>query len=168
MCISRKETMSFEIHTELPKQLLIDLEDRNARIRKECKIWIVELSSEESQSYFRDFLEAPDDDEVDPVVQVTFGPPMNPYISPAMQVEVWSVISIYLLKNNFLPGATPAGGIQYHHTKIALQKVQDEIEHPDWVAESIPLLQGMDSGIVICDFTMVYANCVVVRRLYRR
>jgi hypothetical protein len=103
---------------------------------------------------------------------------MNPYISPATQVEVWSVISTYLLKNNFLPGAPaipwilnnnpPAGGIQYYHTKIALQKVQDEIEHPDWVAESIPLLQGMDSGIVICDFTMVYANCVVVRRLYRR
>ena len=143
-------------------------------------VWIIELRSDESQESFRNFLVA-DVEEVDPVVQVTFGPPMNPFISPAAQVEVWNVISTYqpLKKEAFLPGApqilwipipngNPPAGVQYHHAQIALQKVQEEIEHPDRLTNNLPLLQGMDAARVICDFTIVYANCIIVRRLYRR
>ena len=169
-----------EITTELPKSLLENLEKGKAVIRKECKVWIVELISEESQTLFREFLESADD-EVDPVVQVTsWGPMLNPYITPQAQVEVWGIISSYepLMRDAFLPGAPPinwipiaappAGGLQFHHSKISLQKFQEEIEHPNLLIEHTPALASLNDARPICEISIVYANCIVVRRLHRR
>jgi len=143
-------------------------------------VWIVELLSQESQTLFREFLESTED-EGDPVVQVTsFGPILNPYITPQAQVEVWSIISSYepLMRNAFLPGgppikwipiaAPPAGGLQFQNSSILLQKFQEEIEHPNLLVEHTPALAALNEGQPICEISIVYANCIVVRRLHRR
>ena len=170
--------MSIDITSKLPKGVLESLEKKGADVQKKSKIWIVELNSEESQQYFKDFLEGPD--EVDPAVYVTFGPPLNPFIAPQAQLEVWNIISSYqpLTREAFLPGGQihwipipngvpPGAGFQYHHAKIALQKVQEEIERPGRLAEHLPCLVAMNDARPICYFNIVYANCIVSKRLHR-
>ena len=168
--------MSFEIHTALPNCVISQLEELKAVVRRESKILIIELTTEESERYFSVFLAS--EAEIDPVVNVAFGPPLAPYATPLAQMEVWQVVHSFqpLLRDDILHGnytwiplaAPPMFGIQFHHAQIALQKVQEEIEHPAHFAPNVPHLMALEDGRPICVFTIVYSNCVVSRRLHRR
>ena len=167
------------ISTSLPLSIISSLERKGAKVLRDCEIPIVVLEMEDSIRCYKDLLlEAKDD--IDPLLAVTFGPLLNPYISLAAQVEVWTILATYrpLLAAAFAPGA-PAitlaapvvavpvgGGFQFHHSQIALHAVMARIENPADPA-GLPLLTAMNSGDTICDINITYANCVVTRRIRR-
>lgn len=169
--------MDFSVATSLPTSLIESLESKGAKVLRECAdVPIIDLASKEAVDMYIHFLCG--DEEVDPLVGATFGPIANPYISAAAQAEVWTIIATYQTKMpvDFAPGA-PAivlnapvvavpmgGGFQYHHAQIALHKVQARIENPNGLA-GLPLLSAMNSADTICDLNIVYANCVVSRRI---
>lgn len=164
------------ISTSLPTSVISLLEAKGAKLR-ECEIPICVLKTEDSIRCYKEFLLEPQN-EVDPLMAVTFGPLANPYISVAAQIEVWTLLATYqpLLAQAFVPGA-PAialaapvvavplgGGFQYRHSQIAIQAVMARIENSaDPVG--LPLLTAMNPGDIICDINITYANCVVTRRI---
>ena len=126
---------------------------------------------------YDDFLK--NDAEVDPLLIPVFGPPINPYVNVAAQMEVHRLLATYqpLCKAQLLPGAPlpvlaapgvfAAIGYQYHHAQIAIQKVMAEIESPH-PAFALPALHATLSNTVICDLTITYANGIVIlRRLHK-
>jgi hypothetical protein len=170
--------MSFtQVCGTLPKDLIDVLrETPNVIIRDQCEIIIVELvESPDGMDVFSQFLQY--EKEIDPLLHVDFGAPLSPYVVPHIQVEVWNILSSFqpLDVDSFRPGAPliqhiPAqfpvlGGYQYHHAKIALQCVQQEIQNPTHLAQFVPGLIGLPSGQVICDLTIQYANAAVVTRI---
>jgi hypothetical protein len=120
------------------------------------------------------------DQVADPLITPLFGNPLSPYVSGAVQFEVWSLLSTFqpLLAHDFtvganfpfipavFPAAFPRGGIQYHHAKIAIGAVISEIECPIlFGANNCPHLLGLPPGNVICDLQINYANSAVLIRL---
>eukprot|EP00296_Roombia_truncata_P001410 JP437179.1.p1 GENE.JP437179.1~~JP437179.1.p1 ORF type:complete len:175 (-),score=13.58 JP437179.1:68-592(-) len=168
----------FHIKTCLPECILQELRDRGAVFREDCKIKIVELfESDQADQHFDSFLL--DKKEVDPVLHPTFGDCFNPYLSAPAQYEVLRLLASFQplmaadLDRNapvplvpaFLPGAAPLF-FQYHHAKIALQRVQKEIEAPcAQLLPQLPLLTAVHSGNVICDLNITYSNCIIRRRV---
>jgi hypothetical protein len=171
----------FHVHTKLPPCLLDSLRKSGAEFREKnkCKIPVVVLEiGGGSEQLFLDFLQK-DDDQIDPLIHVHFGTPMAPYVGPVVQQEVLGIINSYenLTQLDFSPGVQlawipfippanqPMGPFQYHHAKIALHKVQMEIENPVSFGANTPALNQVPSGSVICDFEINYNNCAVVRRI---
>ena len=163
------------VSTALPQSIISSLEAKGAVVLRECEIPIISLETEDS---IRCYKELQPSGDVDPLVAVTFGPILNPYISGPAQIEVWTILATYqpLLAATFAPGAPPialaapvlavpvGGGFQYHHSQIALHAVMARIENPaDPVG--LPLLTVMNAGDTICDINLTYANCVVTRRI---
>eukprot|EP00035_Acanthoeca_spectabilis_P018992 m.410250 g.410250 ORF g.410250 m.410250 type:complete len:173 (+) comp16808_c1_seq1:42-560(+) len=169
--------MNTPIATSLPLKFLKILEENGANVLRECDdMPIYVLGTDEAVEVYKAFLGS--DSIVDPLVSVTFGPFANPYVSAAAQTEAWTIIATYqpLLAADFTPEA-PAivlaapvmavpmgGGFQSHQAQIALQQVQAKLENPADPA-GLPLLTAMNAGDTICDINIVYANCVVTRRI---
>lgn len=173
-CLTHWLTFSFASSADMFHDLPIFL----STIRTECKILVVELNTDDSATAFSQFLQGPG--EVDPVVLITFGPPIAPFGTPASQTEILNILNSYqpLLKADFAPGAViqwrplpatgaPLGGFQFHHAQIALQRVQQEIENPSIFAAQCPSILGIGPAQNLCDFQILYSNCVVARRLRR-
>ena len=108
-----------------------------------------------------------------------FGNPAAPYVSYNKQLEIYQLLEAYQqiladgpTVNPPLPQLTPianlvipaGGGYQYHHAQIAINYVMNQIENPD-VGLGLVGLTRVSSGTVICDLTITYSNCVVVRRI---
>lgn len=168
-----------KVSTILPKTLIEELQKSGATVRDKCEIHIVELATLDepkhsaSEVRFLEWLKGPE--EVDPLVTVSFGPVISNYICPAAQAEVLSIINSYqpLDQDQLAAGnvpwqpiaALPLGGFQYHHAKIALQMMQQEIENPGHLLAQCPTLSLLPAGHCICDLTINYTNCAVARRL---
>jgi hypothetical protein len=114
---------------------------------------------------------------VDPVVIPMFGHPLAQFVPLNVQAEVWNLLATFepLLAASFVPGAAlpafvnlqvlPVGGIEYHHSKIAIQAVQDEIVSLPRFAAACPALALVPSGSVICDLLIQYARCNIIQCL---
>jgi len=83
------------------------LEAQGALVTRDCEVAIVSLETEDSVRCYEEFLQKPSSGDVDPLVAVTFGPPLNPYIGAPVQVEVWTIVATYqsLGATAFAPGA---------------------------------------------------------------
>jgi len=166
------------ISTDLLQPITDLLEAQGALVTRDCEVAIVSLETEDSVRCYEEFLQKPSSGDVDPLVAVTFGPPLNPYIGAPVQVEVWTIVATYqsLGATAFAPSARPialaapvsvlpfGSFFQYHSNQIALHAVMARIENPaDPVG--LPLLTSMNSGDTICDINLTYGNCVVTRKI---
>jgi hypothetical protein len=168
--------MSISVTASLPGSFLDSLKQFvDVRVR-DGEIPIFELvDSRDGNSAFLDFLG--DDNEADPLMYPAFGNPLNPYVSPLAQIEVFNLLATFQpLKSQdlvadvfpFIIAQLPVmGGFQYHHTKRAIQSVQAQIQKPTRFAVSCPGLCATPNGNVICDLFITYANAVVVLRIYK-
>lgn len=162
-----------QVSAVLPKCVTDRLVESGAIVRRGCEIPIYELEGE-SASVFMDFL-GDGCEEIDPILTVDFGPPLAPFVSPHVQVEVLGLLNTFLplMDGAFAVGAppivylpimaAPMGGFQYHHPKIAIQRVQQEMENP--TIAGIVHLRTVPSAQTICNLTIGYANCFVARRI---
>jgi hypothetical protein len=165
------------ISSSLPKKLIQELHEcEGVVVRDQCEVLIIELvDSPQGDEVFKQFLMAGND--VDPILTPAFGHPLAPYVPPNVQIEVWNILSSYqplraqdLTVDGppiaYIPAIFPVlGGIQYHHTQIAIQAVQQEIENPIQFLAVVPGLSVVPSGQVICDLSIQYANAQVIRRI---
>lgn len=55
--------------------------------------------------------------------------------------------------------------MQYHHAKMAIQAVQQEIQSAAIFAVQCSGIVALPYGNTICDLTATYANIVVVTRI---
>lgn len=118
--------------------------------------------SPEAISLYKEFLSDGAGGDADPMVTPVFG--VLPF--RAVEAEVWSLLQTFepMIAADFLPGAAPLqlvpashvplGGVLYHHSKIALQAVQDEITSLHRFAAACPALAAVPSGQTICDLVI--------------
>ena len=113
---------------------------------------------------------------MDPVLSATFGNVLYPYVTPAAQVEVLSILETFQrqladdLQGNFpltIVNAAPLGGFQYHHSQMALFAVQEELQQLQRFAGLCPNLAALQSGQIICDLNVTYANAILSIRIRR-
>lgn len=158
------------INTSLPECVIEDLRRSGAVVRDACSIIIIEALEKSQWDVLSNFLQSKQ--EVDPILTPNFGPPLVQFVPPNVQVEVYQLLSTYqtlLTANAPLPALSPllfpvGGGVQYHHAQIAIQKVMEQIEDTN-PAFGLPGLAMVLQGQVICDLTITYANCQIVRRI---
>lgn len=169
---------SINVTTSLPGKIIDDLVKAGAKVRKDCEIHIIELvDSEQASACYNEFLTSQNKD-VDPILVPQFGNPMYPYQPPAIQNEVHRLLESFrlLTATHFapdgppivafpLPVPPPLLGYQYHHAQIAIQKVQQEIRNPTTMPAVCPGIVQVQSGQIITDLSIIYANCAVVQRL---
>ena len=156
-----------------------------AKLRASSGIQIVEgersviniSDSPQAISLYKGFLSDGDRSDTDPLVTPFFG--VHPSQSQAVQAEVWSLLQTFepLMAADFLPGSAPLqlipasavraplGGVLFHHSKIALQAVQDEIVSLHRFAAVCPALAAVPSGQIICELIIQYAHNNIVQRL---
>ena len=164
------------VKTELPSSVIESSRQTGATIREECEMKVLELVNAEHIEPYTEFLMSSDED-ADLLLLPIFGSPLAQYVPPNVQAEVHQLLATFQpLLSAALRGAAPPpplaafgaapplGGYQYHHAEIAIQRVMQEIENPD-LAFALVGLNMVASGNVICDMTIVYSNCVVVRRI---
>lgn len=177
---------SCDVKVKLPKDLLDKLECNGAKVNKICSrmpLYTIgmDISDIEADKIYMDYLQS--QDEVDPLLIATFGDPLNPFVNANIQQEVLYLLSCFQPMRkaeivglaNFVPQpipvpfVLPAGnGYQYHHAQIAIQRVQQEIEFPQVFANVCTNLVQLPSGNVICDLTIGYANCHIIRRITKK
>lgn len=122
----------------------------------------------------------------DPLVSASFllgggGEALSSFVPYPAQDEVWGLLMTYskLVASDFVDGAPlapfvgakhplPHLAVHFHHAKIALQAVQDEIESLAHYADACPALAAVSSGTVICDLGIQYGNCNIAKRLRRK
>ncbi len=155
---------------KLPRKLMNELKACDGATFTKGDLGVLDLrESEEGKQMYRAWLS--DGVEGDPLVQPSFGPWFNQYIGSRAQGEVHGLLETYRPLTNFNAGVFPPFGVgvgpfyQYHHSKIALQAIQAEIENPTQYLANCPILAGLPGGNTICDLQMTYANCAVVLRL---
>lgn len=131
--------------------------------------------SPQAIALYKEFLSDGDGGNADPMVTPVFG--VLPFQSRAVEAEVWSLLQTFepMMTADFSPGAAPLqlvpavhvplGGVLYHHSKIALQAVQDEITSLHRFAAACPALAAVPSGQIICDLVIQYAHNNIVQRL---
>ena len=168
--------MSISVTTSLPGCFLDSLKQFDDVKVRDGEIPIFELvNSRGGNSAFLDFLG--DDNEVDPLMYPSFGSPLNPYVSPVAQIEVFNLLATFqpLKSLDMVANVFPfivaqlllMGGFQYHHAKRAIQSVQAQIQNPTRFAAFCPGLCATPNGNVICDLTIMYANAAVVLRIHK-
>jgi hypothetical protein len=121
-----------------------------------------------------------DGKDEDPDLISAFGPSINPYISAAGQQQVFNILATYqpLLGIDFGPGANMIAFVianyglnfdsyQYHHSKMAISLVMEEIQTVQRFTANCPGITSMMSGQIICDLRIVYANVILVIRLHK-
>jgi hypothetical protein len=168
---------TIQVRTSLPTSIVNVLREKGSTIREECEIKIIELLEKVSIQAYDNFLIS-SDEEMDPLLMPVFGAPLSQYVSVNVQAEVHQLLATFqslladALTCNTLPHLArfgqvpPVGGYQYHHTPIAIQRVMQEIENPN-PGFVVPGLNNVPSGNVICDMSITYSNCIVVRRIRR-
>ena len=173
---------TYYISTKLPTSLLEKLEREGGTVLRDCPklpIYMLGLDGEENATKaYMNFLEK--DNDVYPLLIPTFGPPLNPFVNQETQNEIYFLLSCFrtklksdilalsnhvppLIPPNFVP--PPGNGYQYHHTQIAINRVQQEIANPQVYANVCPNLVLVPPGNVVCDLTIGYANCHIMRRI---
>ena len=168
--------MPISVSTSLPDCVLNALKQFADVIVRDGEIPVIELvESREGKSVFIKFLH--DNSEVDPLLSPAFGNPLNPYVSPIAQVEVFNLLATYqplllpdLAANvfPFIPAQLPVmAGFQYHQSKRAILAVQEEIQNPTRFANMCPGLCATDNGNVICDLSIIFGNAVIVIRIHK-
>ena len=173
---------SCDVKVKLQKEVLDKLESNGAKVIKICTsmplymIGIDECDKTADEIYMN-YLQS--EDEVDPLIIATFGDPLNPFVNANIQQEVFYLLSCFqpMLKPEIvgltndvpqsipIPFALPPGNMYQYHTQIAIQRVQHEIECPQVFANVCTNLVQLPSGNVICDLTICYANCHIIRRI---
>lgn len=168
--------MSISVTTSLPRCFLDSLELFDDVKVREGDIPVFELvESRGGTSAFLEYLG--DDNEVDPLMYPSFGNPLNPYISPVAQIEVFNLLATFqpLKSEDLVANVFPfiiaqfplIGGFQYHHAKRVIQSVQSQIQNPTRFAVFCPGLCATPNGSAICDLTIMYANAAVVLRIHK-
>ena len=113
-----------------------------------------------------------------PTLNVTFAvDPVYPFVSHLIQREVHDILLTFqpLLKANFAPGAVNPpfiqgifpvlGGVRFHHCKIAIQAVQEELQTVNLFAAQCPGLAQLVPGQIICDLEIRYRDNIIVVRI---
>ena len=134
----------------------------------------------EASTAFMDLLG--NEEEADPLLIPAFGPPLSPFTNPETQLEVFYILNcfrdklhsdIILLDLNFVPSLMPTNfspppgnGYQFQ-SQIAIQRALQEIENPKFYAAVCPNLLLVPAGKIICDVTIGYANCHIMRRVIK-
>ncbi len=162
----------------LPKELVARLRAADGVKFFEGERAVLDISdSPQAIALFKTYL--CDGSGADPLVTPHFGVPPAQFIPLAAQAEVWSLLVTFapLMAANFLPGAVPfplvpapvglPGGVLYHHSKIALHAVQDEIVSLQRFAAGCPALASVPSGNVICELVIQYAHNNILQRLLK-
>mmetsp|Transcript_16452 Transcript_16452/g.27563 ORF Transcript_16452/g.27563 Transcript_16452/m.27563 type:complete len:173 (+) Transcript_16452:2034-2552(+) len=164
------------ISAKLPNAVIDKLKACEGVVLREDSVMnVIEIvESIEGQQVFKDFL-ITDAEEVDPILSPGFGHPLFPYIPVNTQVEVYNLLETFrsLTAANIVAGGFPhipavfpvLGGMQYHHAKIAIQAVQEEMQTAALFAVQCPGIVALPSGNTICDLTITYANIVIVTRI---
>eukprot|EP00542_Grammatophora_oceanica_P016420 CAMPEP_0194048620 /NCGR_PEP_ID=MMETSP0009_2-20130614/27882_1 /TAXON_ID=210454 /ORGANISM="Grammatophora oceanica, Strain CCMP 410" /LENGTH=77 /DNA_ID=CAMNT_0038694543 /DNA_START=9 /DNA_END=242 /DNA_ORIENTATION=+ len=67
--------------------------------------------------------------------------------------------------SSFKQTFTMASNQRDHHAQIAIQKVQQEICNPTAMPAVSRGIAQVQSGQIITDLSIIYANCAVVQRL---
>ena len=114
---------------------------------------------------------------LDPFLRPMFGGPHYSFIPPLIQREVYNLLLTFqpLVQANFVPGAgippfiqaalsVPAG-VRYHHCKIAIQAVQEELQTVNLFAAQCPGLAQLASGQIICDLEIRYKHTIIIIRI---
>lgn len=159
------------------------MRNNGAEIKDACEIIVISVLDPQPIQIYNDFLKT--DKEVDPLLTPHFGNPAAPYVSyniQTMQLEIYQLLQAAQAYQQILadgptvnpplPPLTPianlvipaGGGYQYHHAQIAINYVMNQIENPD-AGLGLVGLPHVPSGTVICDLSITYSNCVVVRRI---
>lgn len=166
--------LNIKISTALPEEVIQNLRNKGAVFRDKCEICIIEVLEKEVIEVFDNFLK--DSKKVDPVLTPNFGHPATIYIPYNIQLEVYQLLLAYkgLKDPALVPGASltpvinlliPAGGgIQYHNSQITIKYLIDQIESPD-IRFNLIGLNALPSGKVICDLSITYSNCIIIRRI---
>ena len=163
---------------KLPAGLIATMRSAAGVTSAQSDVLLLDISgSPDAQRVFSEFL-SDSEGGSDSLVTPYFGNPLAPFVAPAAQADVLSVLSTFapLMAAAFAAGAAPApfvpaaallvfGGVHFHHSKIALLAVQGEIQTSAWFAAHCPALAAVPSGNVICDLICTYGNCVVSTRL---
>ena len=168
--------MSILVTASLPDSFLDSLKQFNDVRVRDGEIPIFELvDSRYGNSAFLDF--PGNESEAGPLLYPTFGNPLNPYVSPLAQIEVFNLLATFQpLKSQdlvanvfpFIVAQFPVmGGFQYHHTMGSIQSVQVQIQIPTRFEVSCPGLCATPNGNIICDLSIMYANAAVVIRIHR-
>ncbi|KAJ3034471.1 hypothetical protein HK097_004500, partial [Rhizophlyctis rosea] len=84
---------TIDVTTSLPKNLIEQFRQLGANIREDCDIVVVELLNYETTKAYDDFLASEKD--VDLLLNPQFGPPLAPYVAPAVQAEVHQLLAAY-------------------------------------------------------------------------
>ncbi|CAM6093133.1 unnamed protein product [Calypogeia fissa] len=162
------------ISTVLPKSVIQSLKDNGTTVRDpDCKYVVLELLEQQTIDTFTQFLATQEHEDVDdPLLNPHFGNPINPFVSPQMQLEIFQLLACYqpLIAADFVPGAplpaprppvVPLGGsFQYRH---AVHMVMQQIENTDLVF-GLNGLNAVPSANVICEMNIVYANCTIAAK----
>lgn len=113
---------------------------------------------------------------MDPVLIPTFGNVMDPYITPAAQVEVLSILGSFQAQtDSALTGsfplsisfAVPLAGFQYNQSQTVLIAVQEELQQLIRFGRECRALATLPSGHIICDLSIIFANAILTIRMYR-
>ncbi len=139
-------------------------------------VTLIDLTnSAEGTEIFDSFL-ASCQDQIDPVLGVTFGNPISPYVSPWVQIEIWNILRSFqnLHAADFIPGAPPFPyilgpippmGIQFHHSVMAIQFAEREIMNPQYFIPLLPHLLDVPAGNIICNLNYYFANAGVSKTI---
>jgi hypothetical protein len=166
------------ISAKLPASIIEELTAcEGVIVRGDSSIIVIEIvNSEAGKAVHKRFLTT-DPQEIDPVLFPSFGHPLYPYVPVATQVEVYNMLSTFqpLLAADFVVGAFPfipaifpvPAGFHFHHAKIAIQAVQEEIQNVARFANQCPEISAIQPGQIVCDLTITYANAIVVTRIHK-
>jgi len=161
---------TLNISTALPQTTIKELRKNGAKVRDSCEVIVINVIDYQPIKIFDKFLQ--DDKKVDPLLTPHFGNPATPYVAYDIQLEIYQLLHAYQQNDSPLPrlapianlGIPPGGGYQYHHSQISINNVMKQIENPD-VRLGLIGLPHVPSGTIVCDLSITYSNCVVVRRL---
>lgn len=171
---------TIKVSTALPKRVIKSLREEGATIREDCEIIVVEVLEQEAIAVYDRFLRS--ETQVDPILNPNFGNPAAHYVPLNVQLEVYQLLQTYqgLMAPDLAVGApipiiAPVnalvipfgGGFQYHHAQIAIQSVMGQIENTD-LGFNLVGLNNVPSAQTICDLSIIYSNCVVVRRIRKK
>jgi hypothetical protein len=172
--------MPILLSTPMPKYFLNYLTTFNNVTVQDGEIPLIELvNSPEACSAFIDFTNGVEDDKNNNILLYpTFGHPLEPYINPLEQIEVFNLLATYesLLIPDLIANIFPyinakfpiMGGFQYYKTKLVIQAVKDQIQNPTYFIDKCTGLCAIPNGNTICDLSITYANAVIVIRIKRQ
>eukprot|EP01032_Pedospumella_encystans_P013921 gene13921-16008_t len=165
------------VHVSLSESVLGQIEDSGVVVRKcpgSLPIYDV-TDNQPGLSVLNSYWTS--SSEMDPVLIPSFGNVMDPYITPAAQVEVLSILGSFQAQNDSdLTGsfplsisfAVPLGGFQYNQSQTVLLAVQEELQELIRFGRECRALAALPAGHVICDLSIIYANAILAIRMHRQ